>query len=93
MKKIGLLFSMLLFAAFSFGSQKYYVNDADVDVLFNQAIEISLIDIAQAGTDVQLNLTSPGASVDAKDPIIAFIICWFVGYLGAHRWYLGIVTK
>ncbi len=67
----------------SFASNNYYVDDAAVEEVFAQSVE----------TFTQINLTTDlrlnnAEFADDKDPLVAILLNWLVGYLGIHRVYL-----
>ena len=41
------------------------------------------------GRQVQAIKQTPVTDPNAKDKWIAFVLCWFLGYLGAHKFYEG----
>jgi TM2 domain-containing membrane protein YozV len=94
MKRFTLISMMLLLSVAMFARvDNYRVNNDAVDALFENATEITSPVMGDLTTDLPdgfnntMNFTS-----GSKDPIIAFVICWFVGYLGVHRLYLGTET-
>ena len=42
--------------------------------------------VSQADSD---ELVSPAAAKGGKSQIVAALLCWFVGIIGIHRFYLG----
>ncbi|MDY0199784.1 MAG: TM2 domain-containing protein [Tenuifilaceae bacterium] len=85
MKKV-LFVSVLVFCAvFSSYSSNYKVSDVAVDNLFANATEVSVVDM----TGSFAMGSSATATFVEKDPVVATIICFFVGGFGVHRHYLG----
>jgi TM2 domain-containing membrane protein YozV len=90
MRKIVLLF--VLVAALMVGQQakasSYHVNEATVDQLFENAVETSMFDFNAVAMNAVAS-SSDKNIVDGKDPIIAIVLSGFLGWVGAHRFYLG----
>ncbi len=79
-------------ASLTFAAGKYQVNDEALDNMFNAATEISYTDMAENGNMFNTDFSDNNglASFRGGDsPILAFVLCWFLGYLGIHRLYLG----
>ena len=94
MKKIGLAFiAFLMLANLSFAeTSQYRVNDDAISSMFVDAIEVSITDaISLQNSGITANFDEFFVSSD-KNPAVAFILCWFVGYLGVHRYYMGTST-
>jgi len=92
MKKILTLFSLLLLVGFSMTltAGNYKLDQSKVDAVFataDQATTLSVFDLADFNA-----LQLPGQKVDEKDPVIALVLCSVLGYIGAHRLYLGTET-
>ena len=93
MKKLLIIVVLAVFASsFTYASvNSYKVNDANIEAMFSNAEEVDF---------TTLDLTDPflpdysGTTdfVGGKEPWAAFAICWFAGYLGVHRLYLGTET-
>jgi len=88
MRKLTLLFGLLLVVSVSFaGTSKYQIDDASVDALFDNAVEMSIGDINLLSTmDAPTNTISIS---EDKSVMTAFLLAWVVGYFGIHRFYLG----
>ncbi len=93
MKKIT-TFMVLILAGFVFtqaSANSYHLDNAAVDQMFANAevVELNAIEnfapLAETGYADQ-------AFLQEKDPVVAFLLSWFVGYLGIHRAYLGTST-
>ncbi len=90
MKKLVVIFALMMISAFTFaGSNQYRVDDKAVDALFAQSQEISMVSLVNNVDEGLMNLASPTQVKGGSDAIVAFALCWFVGWLGVHRMYLG----
>lgn len=91
MKKLFLLIAIISVSALGFaGNNSYYLEDAEVDALFENAVEVNVIDLA---SDFNAANAFEMASFNAdKDALVAWIICWVGGSFGIHRLYLGTTT-
>ena len=89
MRKILLL--LLLVTAILVGNQAsasvYQINEAEVDQLFDNAVETNMLDFNVVSMSA-VNASTVNA-VAGKDPVIALALDFFFGYLGIHRFYLG----
>jgi len=90
MKKFVLITVLISFTALfavNANASKYSIDQEKVDVLFENAEE--------AQFSIFTDAAFPGypkhapAKVDGKDPMVAILLDFFVGYLGVHRFYLG----
>ncbi len=93
MKKI-MTFMILVVAGLLFtqaSANSYQLDNAAVDQMFANAevVEFNAVEsfapLAEAGYEGQTFLQE-------KDPVVAFLLSTFVGYLGIHRAYLGTST-
>ena len=96
MKKLTLIFSfVILVCGFSFGNtNQYRVNDQQIETMFAQAQQVNL-PVMLGVQDLQsLPVQVPPSELkkSSKDPMIAFLLAFFVGELGIHRLYLGTET-
>jgi TM2 domain-containing membrane protein YozV len=91
MKKhvIFLLLAFFGLAAQSNASAAYTLNDEAIEAVFESAVEVSAV------ASLPVANVAEGQSVLATDPspAVAFVLSWFLGGLGAHRWYLGTDTS
>lgn len=93
MKKVLTLLAAAVLSISFIQAGNYSVNDAAVDALIDNATEMSLVEVADNTSE--LNVLSPitapieGAAVKEKSAVIAFALAWLFGSLGIHRWYLG----
>jgi TM2 domain-containing membrane protein YozV len=100
MKKL-IVFSFLLsiFSVCAYAeTQAYKLDDAKIEMMFEQSVDVTSEVVSKAAdlsfasfaqSDVK---TSATAAVADKQPIIAFILAFFLGGLGIHRIYLGTKT-
>ena len=101
MKKVILLSSAFFLAvcANSFAvSSEYVVDDMAVEMSLNSGIEVAtLTPIANAETTTNAlaattNNLPATAMVAGKDGTTAFLLSFFLGVLGIHRFYMGTAT-
>ncbi len=90
MKKALLSLLFLCFGLFSTqaNASMYHLDHEAVDQMFAQAEQVDML---------AMNSMAPMAATTTfvaqeKDPVIAFILAWFLGPLGIHRAYLGTST-
>ena len=89
MKKKRLLLGFLaVVLTLSVFGNNYRVDDRQLDAIFNNCTEISLINFnfMTPGTSSPTFISNTNASNEA---IISWVICWVVGGFGIHRHYLG----
>lgn len=98
MKKALLLsFVMGLFSLTSFAGGNYKLDDASVDALFEQSVDVTASMMAGAEDLSFSSFAKPEASSNAmfmsnKSPVTAMILALLLGWLGVHRFYLGTKT-
>ncbi|MGD1847373.1 MAG: TM2 domain-containing protein [Salibacteraceae bacterium] len=86
MKKFLLLFSVVLLGASVTMANPYKVDDASIEAAFEQATEVSILNVTDANnTLAPVNVTQTSAASAGG----ALIRCWFLGSLGWHRAYLN----
>ena len=68
----------------------YKLDDASIDVVIANAEEISpdFATITDA-SNLLVATSSANATLSAKNPWAAWVICWFLGEFGIHRHYMG----
>ncbi len=94
MKKI-MFFAIFAFAGLFLSqasANSYQLNDAAVDQMFAQAEVVDFFAVETMAPLAESGYASNAQFVDDKDPLIAFLLSWFLGYLGIHRAYLGTST-
>ncbi len=95
MKQILTLFSIVLLGVFSLqaGNSSYQIDDASVDALFESAETVDFNSFENNTAPLGIaNTHSEAYFQQEKDPLVAFLLSWFLGYLGIHRAYLGTST-
>jgi TM2 domain-containing membrane protein YozV len=87
-KKLLFLGFLTLVLSISVFGNNYRVDDKQLDAIFNNGTEVSLVDFnfMAPGTSNPASLSEVKASNEA---IISWILCWVVGEFGVHRHYLG----
>lgn len=85
MKKLLLTLAVALFAICSVSANNYTANDAAIDALVNNSVEIVMM------AEADMAPAAPAAAYVAagKNPIIAAVLGWCTGWCGVHRYYLG----
>lgn len=73
---------------------QFKVNDAQIDQIFDNSQELNSTAAAQfdfnPASSNELGASSNMTKVAGdKNPVVAFILAWFLGTLGVHRFYLG----
>ena len=100
--KRALVFTLLLglCSAVTFaGTHAYTLNDAAVEQMFEASTDVTPL-ITSHVSDLSFAsfaVPSPGetsatAMVKEKSPVVAFLLAFFLGGLGIHRFYLGTKT-
>lgn len=102
MKKIFILSSMLFLTVCSksFASSEYEVDDVAIEATLNKGVEVASIQLNETATPASANLLTTGTSnglptatlAGGKDPAVAFVLSWLLGFLGVHRFYMGTAT-
>jgi TM2 domain-containing membrane protein YozV len=85
MKKILFTSVFLLCTAVVSFSGNYRIDNVAVDNLFDNALEVSISEMVTLSSTTAANM----ATFESKDPVVATIVCFFVGGFGVHRHYLG----
>lgn len=74
-----LTLAVALFAICSASANSYVVNDAAIDALVSESVE--MVDFASQTPAVSLGI--------AHNPVVAAVFSWCLGWCGVHRYYLG----
>jgi TM2 domain-containing membrane protein YozV len=96
MKKLFSLSLLLIFSLIAH-ADTYKLNDAQIDQMFEQSTDItsnlmtSVADLS-FGSFAKAEESSNAMFVADKQPIVAFLLAFFLGGLGIHRFYLGTKT-
>jgi TM2 domain-containing membrane protein YozV len=80
-----------LFAAQA-SSNSYFIDDAAVDAMFAKAELVDFGTMEAMAPYAGLGYENQTFLQQDKDPLVAFLLSWFLGYLGIHRAYLGTST-
>lgn len=83
MKKLVLTLAVALFAICSASANNYVANDAAIDALVENSVEM-IMEAAPAMPAADMIQLS-----NNQDPLIATLLGWFTGWCGLHRYYLG----
>ncbi|MGM0496597.1 MAG: TM2 domain-containing protein [Bacteroidota bacterium] len=86
---LTLIFAITAVFAEQTEASKYKLNDQKVDQLFETATSVDLNLLEEASPNGPNSTT---AVMEEKDPMVAILLDFFVGYLGVHRFYLGTKT-
>lgn len=89
MKKVLTFVVIAMLGVFAAQASTYKLNDAAVDAMFASAVQVDLMSLESAADFAHTNHSFVSAD---KDPLIAFLLSWFLGPLGIHRAYLGTST-
>jgi hypothetical protein len=103
MKKIVLLSSMLFLTVCTkslASTSEYIVDDVAIEATLNSGVEVaSLVPTLETSATTEANVLGvtntglPATTISGgKDATTAFILSWFLGFLGVHRFYMGTAT-
>lgn len=73
-------------------ASSYSINEEAVDLLFDTAVETSMISINAIESSQGSTAFSSTISSNDKDAVVAIVLDFFLGGLGIHRFYLGTET-
>lgn len=82
MKKLVLTLAAALVALCA-SANNYVANDAAIDALVENSVEMVMETAAPAAPANMIQLSNN------QDPLIATLLSWFTGWVGLHRYYLG----
>ena len=68
---------------------RHIVDDAGRVVGDGQPVDVVALSRAGAGADVGEAASAEGSPISDKSRLAAAILCWFLGVLGIHRFYVG----
>lgn len=90
-KVIFSLFAVLAlgFSAMAESGDAYTIDDAAIDQVFAQSTEMTITDMSLFDNDGIAMPTAADLTTKSVNPWAAWGICWFVGWLGLHRHYMG----
>jgi TM2 domain-containing membrane protein YozV len=91
------LFTIMFFALFgiaaaSANADAYRLNESTVNDMFASAEVVDFLTPNAMAPLVDFGSTSTAYFSSDKTPAVAFILAWFIGYLGIHRMYMGTST-
>ncbi len=97
MKNLFFVFLVaLLSTATLSASSKYMVDEAAIEQVIENSTETSNIAIFEMENNNQIDKTTSSSTHQLRagndNAIAAFLLCWFLGYLGIHRFYMGTET-
>ncbi len=73
-------------------STSYHLNDAAIDAMFANAELVEFNAVETMAPLADMGYANQTFLNENKDPMVAFLLSWFLGYLGIHRAYLGTST-
>lgn len=85
MKKLVLTLAIALFAICSASANNYVANDAAIDALVENSIEM----VMEAAPLAAAMPANAAVLSSGNDPVLAAVLAWFLGTFGVHRYYLG----
>lgn len=91
------LFTFVLLGLFGLatavaGANQYRLDHASVDDMFANAEVVDFLAPNAMAPLADMGSTSHAFITQDKNPAVAFILAWALGYLGIHRAYLGTST-
>lgn len=94
MKRFMIFGALILAGLFvtKVAANAYHLDHSKVDQMFASAEVVDFFDVEALAPMGSVNYGSEAYFVQDKDPLIAFLLSWFLGYLGIHRAYLGTST-
>ncbi len=70
-------------------ANEFYINDFEIEALFESA-EIAVPQNQLFNPLATINYIQSPYNLEGGDiPIVAFLLAFFLGSIGVHRWYLG----
>ena len=70
----------------------YHLDNASVDAMFASAEVVDINAFETMAPFAGMASENQTFFQQDKDPLVAFLLSWFLGYLGIHRAYLGTST-
>lgn len=87
---MSVLAIMVIAGTTSVKAENYLVNDEAVEASFTAAIAAPMsVDFINS---IIPNMPTEQAKVAGSNPVVAFILAFFLGQLGIHRFYMGTAT-
>ncbi len=90
MKKLFIFCTLALAGLFvtNASANAYYLDNSAIDLMFAEAEVVDLLEMSAPFAETGMT----GQVFEQKDPVVAFLLAWFLGPLGIHRAYLGTST-
>ncbi|TVQ88302.1 MAG: TM2 domain-containing protein [Bacteroidetes bacterium] len=93
MKKLWtLLIVVFLGISATQAGTSYHLDNAAIDEMFARAELVDLNSTSPMAPLADMGYANQTFFEQDKDPLVAFLLSWFLGYLGIHRAYLGTST-
>jgi len=93
MKKFLTLMIMLFIGVFATHAHtSYHLDNAAIDDMFARAEVVEFNHMEPMAPLADMGYENQAFFESNKDPLVAFLLSWFLGYLGIHRAYLGTST-
>ena len=98
MKRVFTVLVVLLVAmSSSFAGNKYQIDVEKIDQLFEQSSEVSASNFMLSATTAEMPMAptptpNPGKMIGGNgdvNPVVAFVLSFFLGGIGIHRIYMG----
>ncbi len=70
----------------------YHLDDAAIDDMFAKAEMVGINHMEPLAPLADMGYAGQTYFEENKDPLVAFLLSWFLGYLGIHRAYMGTST-
>ncbi len=84
---MSVLAIMVIAGTTSVKAENYFVNDQAVEASFTAA-DAAPMSVEFINSTIP-NVPTEQSKVSGANPWVAFILCWVVGSLGVHRFYMG----
>jgi TM2 domain-containing membrane protein YozV len=81
----------IFFAALSFTTVKaesFEANDLSIEQTFQNSTEVTA-NAAMMESMMSSSTSQTMLKGGDKSALVSFLLCWFLGYLGVHRFYMG----
>ena len=93
MKKILTLMIVLFIGVFATqAGTSYHLDNAAIDDMFARAEVVEMNHMEPLAPLADMEYAGQTYFEENKDPLVAFLLSWFLGYLGIHRAYMGTST-
>ena len=83
MKKLVLTLAVALFAICSASANNYVADDAAIDAIVENSVEM-VVEADAVAAPAAATYVAAG-----KNPVVATLLSWCLGWCGIHRYYLG----